>query len=131
MMEEGDELDESETDEPAPNKTSDPTSSSKPKVQDGAQAQDGQEDVQMQEAQISSSHDDEEIDQLADDDDPMIPAAQSQGLERDRESSFDLYYDETETQFGPTQHPSQGISSAGPGSVSKVRSCSEKWTESC
>lgn len=124
MMEEGDELDESDTEEFAPNKTSDPTSSSKPKVQAEAYAGGGQEDVQMQEAQIPSSHDDEEIDQLADDDDPMIPAAQSQGLGRDRESSFDLYYDETETQFGPTQHPSQASSRAGSASVSKVRSCS-------
>ncbi|KAI0091660.1 Rad9-domain-containing protein [Irpex rosettiformis] len=129
MMEDGDELDGSESIDTGRSSTRNGSSnkplSSQPKPHGGGQAQDEEEDIQMQEAQnpessAIDSHDDEEVDQLADDVDSVLPEAQVEEVGRDRESSFDLYYDETETQFGPTQSRSQGSSSAGRGRSSKA-----------
>ncbi len=131
MMEDGDELD----DESEAVDTHTHTSSKKPSgvsrnpsSRSDTRNGDADEDVQMQEAQNPNPNSSsffggsEEIDQLADDEDSMVPGDQAQA--QDRESSFGLYYDETETQtqFGPTQPRSElGMSSAGSADVSKVR----------
>lgn len=131
MMEDGDELDDKSEGVDTHTHTSSkkPSGVSRnPSSRSDTRIGDADQDVQMQEAQNpnpnSSSFfgDSEEIDQLADDEDSMVPGDLAQA--QDRESSFGLYYDETETQtqFGPTQPRSElGMSSAGSADVSKVR----------